>query len=141
MKKRSALIFGLLAAALALGMAVTGCSSGGGGGDDDGGGGPAWPVAWTWRGLSSLSEWAADENDFVKFYAGGTYGELALVRIETSDDGGGPANYKLETFTGDGSGTGSFTMKEWDTSELATTGSTITGTMSMSPRLMGILLR
>ena len=36
MKKRSALIFGLLAAALALSMAVTGCSSGGGG-DEDGG--------------------------------------------------------------------------------------------------------
>ena len=105
MKKRSALIFGLLAAVLALGMAVTGCDNGSGGDD---GGSAKFPAAWAYMDINS--KWINTVNVYVTFTNIVTPAQLCFVNTLSSY-----SDYNLKTFTGDGSGTGSFTIKQLNT--------------------------
>ena len=107
MKKRSALIFGLLAALLALSMVLTGCPTDA---EDDGGGYPKFPAAWIRADESS--QWWRVENLYpaVGFYnvpgGGGSMTYYADINSGTL--------YNLKSFTGDGASTGSFTVKQYD---------------------------
>ena len=122
MKKRSALIFGLLAALLALGMAVTGCSNGS---TDDGGGGAAeFPAAWGGTG-GYAQTWGATGNPQVKTWnvASGSF-----LYYYTSGSSSPTTTYRLKSFTGDGTSTGTFKVKKLEGSE--ETGEELTVTYS-----------
>ena len=126
MKKRSALIFGLLAALLALSMVVTGCKDPNGGGED--GGATEWPEAWYNRDTGAqiwgtagnpypyVQTWNTQSGSFLYYYT-------AVTTYTT---------YKLQSFNGDGTSTGSFKVKKLAESEETGSELTVTYTMNTS---------
>ena len=124
MKKRSALIFGLLAALLALSMVLTGCPT-----DAEGeGGATEWPEAWE-NSDTSAQIWGTAGNSYPYVQTWNTQSGSFLYYFTAVSSS---TVYKLQSFYGDGTTTGSFKVKKFVGSDVTGSELTVTYTMNTS---------